>query len=596
MNNTLSLEIGHYTSAGLKPENQDSCGARVPLDPQLGLKGAAFAIADGISSSPVSAIASQTAVKSFLDDYYCTSDGWNVQQAAERVLKATNAWLYGQTQQSPYRFERDKGYVCTFSAAILQGAEAHLFHLGDSRIYRLRRGTLEQLTHDHRKWVGEVHSYLSRALGASQRLDVDYRQVSLEPGDLLVFTTDGVHETLPHEFLTEQLALPTTSLNTTAKALVDAALANGSNDNLTVQLVRVTGLPEPVKTPMEQAGSLPLPPLLKAGDSLDGYIIEREIHASSRSHVYLATDKSSGIQAILKMPSIDLADDPAYLERLLMEEWIARRVNSTHVVRAATSHRPRNFLYTAMEVVEGQTLRQWMTDNPDPQLETVRRIVEQIASGLQALHRAEILHQDLRPENIIISPAGTVTVIDLGSARVDGIAETFSATISATFATTDIEDNPDSAVNSGQQILGTALYTAPEYFLGDMGSARSDLFSLAVLTYHLLSGEFPYGTQVARCTTVAAQHKLRYRSVLSETRAIPAWIDATLKKALQPNPRLRHEALSEFVYELRHPNPQYLHATRPPLMERYPVRFWQSVSGVLLLTVLYLLSLISSSA
>ncbi|WOX06600.1 bifunctional protein-serine/threonine kinase/phosphatase [Microbulbifer pacificus] len=575
MNNKLTLDIGQHSSAGLKAENQDSCGARLPEEPQLAMKGAAFAIADGISSSPVSAVASETAVKSFLDDYYCTSDSWSVAHAAKQVLRATNAWLHGQTHQSPYRFDRDKGYVCTFSAMIIKGIEAHLFHLGDSRIYRLRRGTLEQLTHDHRLWQGEQNSYLSRALGAQPQLDIDYRRVSLEAGDLFVLSTDGVHEFLSQPTLIEHLQQHADCLDKAAKTLVAAALANGSNDNLTVQLVRIRNLPAPVLEPLEHAGTLPLPPILKSGDVFDGYIIEREIHASSRSHVYLACDQTSGSRAILKTPSIDLSEDPAHLQRLLMEEWVARRVNSAHVVRAAVSRRPRRFLYTAMEVVEGQTLRQWMTDNPQPNLETVRGIVEQVARGLQALHRAEILHQDLRPENIMISHAGTVTLIDLGSARVAGIAET--------------------ADENGQLILGTALYSAPEYFLGDQGTIRSDLFSLAVLTYYLLSGEFPYGTQVARCSTVAAQHKLRYRSVLSESRAIPAWIDATLKKALQPNPLRRHEALSEFVYELRHPNPEYRIATRPPLMERYPVRFWQSVSGILLLVIVYLLSLISST-
>lgn len=575
MNNTLSLDIGQHSSAGLKAENQDSCGARLPGEPQLAMKGAAFAIADGISSSPVSAVASETAVKSFLEDYYCTSDSWSVAHAAEQVLRATNAWLYGQTRQSPYRFDRDKGYVCTFSAVIIKGTEAHLFHLGDSRIHRLRRGTLEQLTHDHRQWQGEHNSYLSRALGAQAQLDMDYRRVSLEAGDLFILSTDGVHEFLSQQTLIEHLQQREDCLEKAAKTLVAAALANGSNDNLTVQLVRIRSLPEPALETLEQAGTLPLPPLLKSGDVIDGYIIEREIYASSRSHVYLASDQNSGSRAILKTPSIDLSEDPAYLQRLLMEEWVARRVNSAHVVRAASNQRPRRFLYTAMEVVQGQTLRQWMNDHPHPGLETVRTIVEQIARGLQALHRAEILHQDLRPENIMISRAGTVTLIDLGSARVAGIAET--------------------ADDNGQLILGTALYSAPEYFLGDSGTPRSDLFSLAVLTYHLLSGEFPYGPRVARCTTVAAQHKLRYRSVLSESRAIPAWIDATLKKALQPNPLRRHEALSEFVYELRHPNPEYRNATRPPLMERYPVRFWQSVSGILLLVIVYLLSLITST-
>ena len=572
----LALDIGQYSTAGLKPVNQDSAGGYLPEGAELETKGAAFAVADGISSSPVSAIASDTAVTSFLNDYYCTADAWSVQSAAEKVLNATNAWLYGQTHQSPYRFEADKGYVCTLSAAIFKRNEAHLFHVGDSRIYRLQGGSLEQLTRDHRQWIGEERSYLSRALGASQQLDVDYQRLPLACGDLFILATDGVYEHLPQHQLIELLSEHHGDLESAAATLASTALKNGSGDNLTVQLVRVTALPTAMPTEITQAESLPLPPLLKARDLFDGYTIEREIHSSSRSHVYLATDRDTGNAVILKTPSIDLSDDPAYLERLLMEEWIARRVQNPHVMRAAVSQRPRNYLYIAMAVAEGQTLRQWMTDNPAPDLETVRDIIEQVAHGLQALHRAEILHQDLRPDNIMINAAGSVTLIDLGSARVAGIAPPRST--------------------GDPLMLGTALYSAPEYFLGDLGTPRSDLFSLAVLTYHLLSGAFPYGTRVARCTTVAAQHKLNYRSVLSESREIPAWIDATLKKALQPNPSRRHEALSEFVYELRHPNPDYVNATRAPLMERYPVRFWQSVAGALLLLVVYLLSLISTQA
>ena len=570
----LALDIGQYSSAGLKPENQDSTGAVLPQGPELETKGAVFAIADGISSSPVSAVASDTAVKSLLNDYYCTADAWSVQSAAEKVLQATNAWLYAETQQSPYRFDVDKGYVCTLSAAIFKRDEAHLFHVGDSRIYRLRYEFLEQLTRDHRQCQGERNSYLSRALGASQQLEIDYQRLPLAHGDLFILATDGVYEHLPQPQMIKLLRDHPGDLERAAETLANAALANGSRDNLTVQLIRVTGLPHAVADEIPRAESLPLPPLLNARDDFDGFTIEREIHGSCRSHVYLATDRDTGNSVTLKTPSIDLSDDPAYRERLLMEEWIARRVQNPHVIRAANSQRARNYLYTVMEVVDGQTLRQWLTDNPTPSLETVRTIVEQVARGLQALHRAEILHQDLRPENIMISAAGTVTLIDLGSARVAGIA--------------------DNHVHGAQQILGTALYSAPEYFLGDLGTPRSDLFSLAVLTYHLLCGEFPYGTQVARCTTVAAQHRLRYRSVLSESREIPAWIDATLRKALQPNPMRRHETLSEFVYELRHPHPDYVNATRPPLMERYPVRFWQSVAGALLLLIFYLLSLIST--
>ncbi|MDO6575370.1 hypothetical protein, partial [Staphylococcus pasteuri_A] len=78
----------------------------------------------------------------------------------------------------------------------------------------------------------------------------------------------------------------------------------------------------------------------------DGYTIVRQLHASSRSHVYLALDEQSGQQVILKAPSIDLRDDPEYLERFLTEEWIARRINSAYVLKANLDPRERNYLYT----------------------------------------------------------------------------------------------------------------------------------------------------------------------------------------------------------------------------------------------------------
>ena len=200
-----------------------------------------------------------------------------------------------------------------------------------------------------------------------------------------------------------------------------------------------------------------------------------------------------------------------------------------------------------------------------------RGIVAQVAKGLQAFHRLEMLHQDLRPENIMIDRTGTVKIIDFGATRVAGIAEM-------------------STPLGRSEILGTAQYTAPEYFLGQEGDVRSDMFSLAVITYQMLSGgRLPYGTEVSKSRTTAAQRRLRYDSVLADDRETPAWIDSVLNRALQPDPLKRYESLSEFVHDLHHPNQAYLSKTRPALVERNPVLFWKSVSLVLALVVVGLL-------
>jgi len=273
---------------------------------------------------------------------------------------------------------------------------------------------------------------------------------------------------------------------------------------------------------------------------------------------------------VLKTPSIDLRHDPAYLERFLMEEWIARRIVSAHVLKPCLQARDRSALYVAMEFVDGQTLSQWMIDNPRPELEAVRKIVEQIAKGLQAFHRLEMLHQDLRPDNIMIDTTGTVKIIDFGATSVAGITESAAS------------------IEPGH-IPGTAQYTAPEYFLGEPGTARSDLFSLGVITYQMLSGRLPYGAEVAKARTRSAQRNLRYDSVLHDDREIPAWIDGVLRKAVHPEPLKRYEALSEFVHDLRHPSSAFLRDTRPPLIERHPVRFWKGVSALLAVIVVALL-------
>lgn len=567
----LKITMGQHSDKGRKEINQDFHGAYIPLEPQLSAKGIAIALADGISSSAVSHIASQAAVTGFLEDYFCTSDAWSVKKSAQRVLTATNSWLHAQTQQSQYRYDKDKGYVCTLSALVIKSTTAHIFHVGDTRIYRLSGGALEQLTNDHRLRVSQDTHYLGRALGMNAQLEIDYQALRVEKGDIFFLATDGVYEYAGAAFTIDAISRHGGDLDAAAKVIVDEAGRQGSTDNLTAQIVRIEELPEQDAGEIyQQLTALPFPPMLEARMDFDGYKIIREVHASSRSHVYLAVDIETDTPVILKAPSIDLRGNPEYLERFMMEDWIARRISSPYVLKPCEHTRKRNYLYVATEYIEGQTLTQWLIDNPKPGMEAVRGIVEQIARGLQAFHRMEMLHQDLRPENIMIDKTGTVKIIDFGSTRVAGLME----------ITTPVERN---------HLLGTAQYTAPEYFLGESGTKRSDIFSLGVVAYQMLTGRLPYGTQVARSRTRAAQRKLRYDSVLDEHREVPAWVDGALRKAVHPNPVERYEELSEFVYDLRHPNSMFLGRKQPPLLERNPAVFWRGVSFIFAVIIILLL-------
>ena len=220
MKKTLKVSIGQYSTAGIKQQNQDFHGVYLPEGHVLKQKGIACVIADGIGSSNVSHLAAETAVGSFLSDYYSTSDAWSTQTSAERVIRATNSWLYAQTQQSQGRFDKDRGYVCTLSALILKQQQAHVFHVGDSRIYRIRDHEIELLTHDHRVWLSSREHYLSRALGADYRIEIDYRNIELKEKDIFLLMTDGVYEFVTDQQLLD-LILVDADLNQLAKAFVE---------------------------------------------------------------------------------------------------------------------------------------------------------------------------------------------------------------------------------------------------------------------------------------------------------------------------------------------------------------------------------------
>lgn len=575
----LQVALGQHTDKGRKSLNQDFIGAYFPEEPQRSTKGIVVAIADGISTSEVSHIASETAVSSFIHDYYSTSEAWSVKRSAECVIRATNAWLHAQSRKSTLRFQRDKGYLCTFSAMVLKGNIAHLLHCGDTRIYRLVDLRLEQLTDDHRQEVDSETNYLTKALGLHADYTPDYRAVTMAQGDIFILASDGVYEYIPQNVLVRHLVSGATkpgksvsseNLDLLARQLIDIAKANGSHDNLSLQIVKVQSLPQDNLSDWQQVATLPFPPVLQPGMDFDGYRVIKTLTMNSRSHVFLAHDKSNNDQCVIKVPASDVRQSSTLLTRFLLEEWIARRVDNVHVMSAHNSSHSKRFLYTVLRYIEGETLGQWLRDHAQPSLAQVRNLTEQIATGLQALHRQEMVHQDLRPENILFDGNGVAHIIDFGATKVAGLTETEGV----------------------QPLLGSLQFTAPEYFLGEPGDARADIFSLGVMVYYMLTKRLPYGIHLARANSRAAQEKLRYIPVHYIREDVPAWVDSAINKAVALEPRRRYSNLSEFVYDLSHPNEEFVLAQSRPLIERNPLRFWQVTSGVLMLLVLVLTVLV----
>jgi serine/threonine protein phosphatase PrpC len=555
------VTIGQHSVAGRKTANEDSFGVLVPAPADAAAMGIALAIADGLSSSAAAKQASETVVKSFLDDYYATPESWAVKRAVATVLKAVNGWLFTQGQ----RLDTPGGMATTFSGVVLKAGAAHVFHVGDTRIALLRAGTLEPLTRDHRTRVAPAAGGLARAVGVGPNIEIDYRTEPIEAGDLLVCTTDGVHDYVAAPEMLRLLGT-TTDLDAAARAVVDAAYAHGSGDNLTCQIVRVDdpGVADAAGRAALSA-SLPFPPDLAAGMSFEGYDILRELHAGPRGQVHLVRDQASGTTAVLKTPSVNFEDDKAYIDAFAREEWIGRLVTSPHVVRVLTPSRRRS-LYTVTEYIDGQTLRQWMRDHPRPALEEVRGIIEQIAAGLRAMQRKDIVHADLKADNVMIDRHGSVKLIDFGSARAAGLDET----------------------SSGQQTpAGADVTTPPEYLLGEKPSHSGDIFALGVLAYEMLTDHLPYGRAFATCRDV---DRLTYVPARTHRDDLPVWVDAALGQAVAKRPSERTEALSAFTENLRRPNPALGYERPRPLLERNPIAFWRFVALAEALAIIVLIA------
>ncbi|GAA0784498.1 MULTISPECIES: bifunctional protein-serine/threonine kinase/phosphatase [Pseudomonadati] len=567
--NQLNIHVGQASDKGVKTSNEDAVGIRIPSGVMLSTKGIVSVISDGVSTAENGAQASAISVSNFISDYYSTPDTWSVQTSSNKVLTSLNRWLYGLGQD--YRDAR-RGYVCTFSALVFKSCTAHMLHVGDSRVYRFRAGELLKLSRDHSTSISETQHYLTRALGMDVNLEVDYKAISLQEGDVFLLTTDGIHDVLTdHEmsqfllgFMHKNPQLSDQQCEQFCDQLIHKALQLQSKDNLSAQLLYVARLPsQAIDDVYQRLASKPFPPPMNVGMKIDGYQVTHIVHQSQRSQVYRVVNQN-GTAFCMKTPSVNYLDDAAYIERFMLESWVGNRINSQYVVSLAELQQPKSALYYLTEFLDGVSLAEWLVHHKKAPVEDVLRLMKQIELGVRAFHRKETLHQDLKPDNIFITRQNTVKIIDFGSCYIKGIAE---------ISTPLIRD----------QILGTADYSAPEVILGYQPDGRADLFSIAVIAFEMLAGELPFKGQLAKCHTRQDFLKLDYVGVHQLNPMVPEWMDSVLKQAMSIESTFRQADTCEFIHQLSTPKQERAMKVNVPFIDRNPLKFWQVTSIILFL-------------
>ncbi len=552
----VKATVGFASETGPRKANEDFGGAVFGWELPRPRRDVIAALADGIGGAKGGRIASETAVRGFLDGFCDLLETMEVRRAAATVISSLNGWIYGQGKRDPEL----AGMGCTFTSLVLRGRIAHILHVGDSRAYRLGGNRLTLLTTDHVREGsnGGRSNVLYRALGVETEVRLDYATQPVALHDRFLLCSDGVHAFLSQEVIADILRARSAS-DDTARELVRAALDAGSTDNCTALVVDVVELPTAELT-AEVGGNimqLPLIPVPVMGEAVDGFLLKVLVSDGRYSRLFGAVDEIEGGEAVLKFPKPQVAAVATYHAAFVREAWVGARVNSPWIGRIIELPPGRQTcLYTVMPLYQGELLSNRLARRPAVGLEEGRNIAIKLARGVAALHRAGIIHRDIKPDNIILEAEGSLKLIDLGVVRVPGM-----------------EDFPP------EDIPGTMGYMAPEMLAGEPGNEATDMYALGVTMFRAFAEEFPYGNLDA----VSPPRKSR-PTLLGDLRPdLPAWLQAALGRAIATDPAERFRDMNEFAVEMeRGPERQPMSARRPQtLYERSPVRFWQGVSAVL---------------
>jgi serine/threonine protein phosphatase PrpC len=566
----VRASVGFCSDKGPRKQNEDFAAAVIGAELPEPRREVVAAIADGVGGAKGGRVAAELAVRGFLDGFWDLPETMEVRRAGARVISALNKWINAMGREDPEL----KGMACTFTALVLRGRVAHLLHIGDTRAYRLRRDHLICLTADHARESGPGQSrVLTRALGAEAEARLDYAAQPVALHDRFLLCSDGVHGSLTDESLAALLR-ERSAPDDSARALVAAALDSGSADNCTAMVLDVVHLPTAASADVGGAiMQLPLIPTPVSGETIDGFALKALISEGRYSRLIGALDEVEGGDVALKFPKPQVAAVATHHAAFVREAWVGAHVHSpwvAHVLELPPGR--QTCLYTAMPLYQGELLEERLTRRPSLSLEEGRAIGIGLARGLSALHRAGIIHRDVKPDNVILeghSPSTdgrpstpyALKLVDLGVVRVPGW-----------------EDFPPA------DIPGTRAYMAPEMLDGEAGNIATDIYALGVTMFRAFTGEFPYGNADA----VSPPRRARPKDLGALRPDLPAWLGALLGRAVAADPRERFRDAMEFAAEMeagppRAPAP----ARRPPtLLERAPVRFWQGVAALLALALL----------
>src|SRR5215467_9527474 len=575
----MKITYAELSSTGpVRPHNEDFVKFWEPEGEQgRQTRGVVSLLADGVGGQGFGEVASKLAVETALTVFREADPATTDSDLLWRMFNAANLAVYdaGMAQGGADRM------ATTLTVSLFRRNEVAIGHVGDSRAYLIRQGTIKQLTADHTYVAmqvkmsliskqdamnSELRGLLTRSIGANPTVQVDYSRAILRSGDIVVQCTDGLHGSVTENEIKDYVSrMPPAAAS---EQLSQLAERRGSEDNISVQVLRVENVQRvgyyrgavayyaPVAAPVSNEPQV--------GQVFDErFEITDIISRSGMSSVYKATDLKTGRLVALKVPLLKLESDPAFFSRFEREEEIGRALDHPAILKIVpVDPKERSRPYLVMEYLVGQTLDEVLQQTKPMADAEALRIVSRVCDALDYLHKHEVIHRDLKPQNIMLCNDGSLRIMDFGIAKAASSKRITFGGFSPT--------------------LGTPDYMAPEQVKGQRGDERTDIYSLGAILYEMVTGHLPFegqnAYQVMNARLVGDPVAPR-----AHNPALRPEVEEIVLHAMARNPNDRYQTAVEFKADLDAPDK--VHVTGRANRLKAPVlakRAWRIVRIALL--------------
>lgn len=515
----LILDTGSASLKGKQAENHDSVIVAHP-DHAPYSQPAMLAIADTVDESDELDIA-EYALSSLRKNIYAAPLSWSLKRVIKESFNATNNTLMSSS---------DSAGATTLSALILHKHHWVLGHVGNTRIWLFRDSRIRQLTHDHILTTLEMGPVVTSACGLNTEIDLQILHGDLQEGDIFLLTSNGIHDVMNGTSLMSFL-IKEEPVQIIASKITQAAIDAGSTDNVSACVARVEMLPETnAERGTDAISALPVCSLPHKGDAIDGFQVRGLVHKGRLACIYKAQDQKTKKTVALRFPIPSLADDSAYIDAFLREEWIGKRLNNINFVKSINvDPKRRTVLYSVLEYRRGENLGKRIDRKGFLSISESVYLIKQLLEGLLYLHNEGVMHRDIKPANILIDKKKRQLLL-IG------------------FGLSSIEQLQDGGADT-RTYSGTKSYMAPELLVGEESDHRADIYSVGVSLYRMITGNFPYGR-------VSGKQEINfhdYTPAKTYNAEIPDWLEEVVQKSCTVNFKDRYNTAAEFLGALNNP-------------------------------------------